>query len=156
MEELIKKLKEAEVVQYGNFELSSGQESDYKIVLDDAVKNPEILDKITDLMLPYVPNVNVIIGQQSNGDIIAKSLAEKKGVKYASFNKPRGSLKLDGPIAGITTFSVDDVSNTDGSLEKQELFIQLGGGHNKGSMVVVARNPDTTKYKYLISADNLK
>jgi orotate phosphoribosyltransferase len=155
MDKLINLLKEKGVVQYGDFELSSGQYSDYKIVLDDAVKDPEILDMVTDLMLPHIPKVQVIVGQINNGDIIAKSLAKKMNVKYGNFRKDPPGLRIDGCPVGVTFYSIDDVSTTDDSIDFQEYCIQKFGGRTIGAMVVVARNPETTKKGYLLPAEKL-
>ena len=48
--ELIKLLKDNQVVKYGKFTLSSGKESDYYIDMKRAITDPEILSKVAEII----------------------------------------------------------------------------------------------------------
>jgi orotate phosphoribosyltransferase len=152
-EKLIVLLKNQNVVKHGDFIFSLGQRSDYKIDLDDIITHKPALDLITDLMIPEIKKskADVVIGQISNGDIIAKEIARKLGINYAVYYKNPQSIK--GPYS-FRAWLVDDVSTTDNSVDMQWKFVEP---HVEilGATVVVANNPETTKHHYVLAAEKL-
>ena len=152
-EKLIILLKNQNVVKHGDFIFSSGQRSKYKIDLDSIITHEPTLDLITDLMIPEIrkSKADVVIGQVSNGDIIAKEIARKLGINYVVYYK--NPQRIEGPYC-FRAWLIDDVSTTDNSVDMQWKFVEP---HVEvlGATVVVANNPETTKHHYVTSAEKL-
>lgn len=126
-ERLANLLKEAGVVKSGDFTFYSGFKSKQKIVLDDALCDWEILDLITDMMQGYAEDAEVIVGQISNGNIIAQELARRTEKEFRVYNKKEDKL-YGKSIKGKTCLAVDDVRSTGLSLVKQVKAIREAGG----------------------------
>jgi orotate phosphoribosyltransferase/nucleoid DNA-binding protein len=151
-------------VKNGPFKFSSGIASPYKIVLDSAVRNKSTVDLITELIVYKLIEKDIqltsatIVGQKSNGDVIAKDLARKLRLPYAVFDKKEQKV-IGGEYASFY-FLVDDVSTTDASMDLQKRILKenhnaVNCGGTVGGIVIVANQPDKTKYDYLLSAKDL-
>lgn len=121
-----------------------------EINLDEAVKDPEILDKIVEMMLPHASGAQIIVGPSGNGEIIAKALAEKLRVRYAVYTKTPG-IKGEGHVIDATCFLVNDILDL-GILDKAAKAVNLCGGSIYGGMTVVSNH----NYGSLLSPKELK
>jgi orotate phosphoribosyltransferase len=161
-EELLKKFKKYNVVKYGMFRLSSGIISDKKVVLDKAIQDPVVLELIVNLMEMKIGHMSlrrnlkgfdVLVGQKSNGDIVAEALAKKLDCDFVAYDKNNFTVG-EHDLMYKTCWLIDDVWTTGRSIRSQCAWVEAQGSHAIGATVIVSRNiPKLTNY--LVHLDEL-
>ena len=145
--ELIKLLKDNQVVKYGKFTLSSGKQSNYYVDMKRAITDPEILlvvakiiskkidkleiEKIAGPALGAIPIVTAVSIESS----IPMLMIRKEKKDYGTSELIEGDLK-----EGDRVIILEDVTTTGNSLLKAIQAVSVNGGNVVKSYVVVDRN----------------
>jgi len=145
--QLIKLLKENNVVKYGNFTLSSGKESNYYVDMKRAITDPLILSKVAEIIYEKldVNDIDKVAGPALGAIPIVTAVSilssipmlmirkEKKG--YGTSELIEGDLKKDDKVIVF-----EDVTTTGGSLIKAIKAVSENGGLVQKAFVIVDRD----------------
>ncbi|MDR2830576.1 MAG: orotate phosphoribosyltransferase [Methanobrevibacter sp.] len=143
---LIKILKENNVVRYGKFVLSSGNESDYYIDIKKGVTNPKILKTIAILINEKFKDdeIHRVAGPALGAVPIATAISLESKIPFLMIRKGEKnygtSKQIEGEInSGDNVLVVEDVTTTGDSLFKAIEAIEAADGIVKKVCVVVDR-----------------
>ncbi|WP_084266357.1 orotate phosphoribosyltransferase [Methanobrevibacter filiformis] len=139
-------LKKNNVVQFGDFVLSSGKKSNYYIDMKKGITNPEILKTISILISEKIEGdcVAKIAGPALGAVPIATAISLESNIPLLMIRKAKkdyGTSKLiEGILSeGDNVVVVEDVTTTGGSLLKAIDAISQNQGIVKRAFVVVDR-----------------
>lgn len=145
-EELIKLLKENEVIKFGNFTLSSGKKSSYYVDMKRAVTDPKILSKVAEMISESLDKekTDKIAGPALGAIPIVAAVSLKSEIPMLMIRKARkgyGTSKLiEGDLEkGDSVVVVEDVTTTGNSLINAIKAVSENGGVVKKAFVVVDR-----------------
>lgn len=145
--ELIKLLKEVDVIKFGKFKLSSGRTSEYYVDMKNAITNPQILAKIAQIILDKMgaEKIDKIAGPAVGAIPIITAVSLKSGIPLLIIRKEKkvyGTSKLiEGDLkTGDLVVICEDVTTTGVSLIKAIKAINKNGGTVKRAFVVVDRS----------------
>lgn len=145
--ELIKLLKEKEVVKSGKFKLSSGRESDYYVNMKMAITDPKILKKIAKIVSKQIIHggIDKIAGPALGAVPLATAISLESKIPMLMVRKEKKGYGTSKLIEGIleegdSVVVVEDVTTTGNSLLKAIKAIEENGGNVKKAVVVVDRN----------------
>jgi len=144
--ELIKLLKEKEVIKFGKFKLSSGKESNYYVNMKMAITNPKILKSIANIVSNQIieNKIDKVAGPALGAVPIATAVSLESSIPMLMIRKAKkdyGTSELiEGELVkGDSVIVVEDVTTTGGSLIKAIKAIEDNGGIVKKAVVVVDR-----------------
>ena len=145
--QLIKKLKNKNILKYGNFKLRSGKESSYYCDIKEAIGNHAILKKITTGLVKVVPKETTCIAGSGYGGITLASLVSYKLklplVLVRDKVKDHGTKKIiDGylPQKLDTVCIIDDVFTTGSSIQETKEKLKITKCKFTKSIVVLDRS----------------
>lgn len=145
-EELIKLLKENEVIKFGNFTLSSGKKSSYYVDMKRAVTDPKILSKVAEMISERLDKekTDKIAGPALGAIPIVTAVSLKSEIPMLMIRKAKkgyGTSKLiEGDLEeGDSVVVVEDVTTTGNSLINAIKAVSENGGVVKKAFVVVDR-----------------
>lgn len=145
-EELIKLLKENEVIKFGNFTLSSGKKSSYYVDMKRAVTDPKILSKVAEMISEKLDKekTDKIAGPALGAIPIVTAVSLKSEIPMLMIRKAKkgyGTSKLiEGDLEkGDSVVVVEDVTTTGNSLINAIKAVSENGGVVKKAFVVVDR-----------------
>jgi orotate phosphoribosyltransferase len=145
-EELIKLLKENEVIKFGNFTLSSGKKSSYYVDMKRAVTDPKILSKVAEMISERLDKekTDKIAGPALGAIPIVTAVSLKSEIPMLMIRKAKkgyGTSKLiEGDLEeGDSVVVVEDVTTTGNSLINAIKSVSENGGVVKKAFVVVDR-----------------
>jgi orotate phosphoribosyltransferase len=145
-EELIKLLKENEVIKFGNFTLSSGKKSSYYVDMKRAVTDPKILSKVAEMISEKLDKekTDKIAGPALGAIPIVTAVSLKSEIPMLMIRKAKkgyGTSKLiEGDLEeGNSVVVVEDVTTTGNSLINAIKAVSENGGVVKKAFVVVDR-----------------
>ena len=145
-EELIKLLKENEVIKFGNFTLSSGKKSSYYVDMKRAVTDPKILSKVAKMISERLDKekTDKIAGPALGAIPIVTAVSLKSEIPMLMIRKAKkgyGTSKLiEGDLEdGDSVVVVEDVTTTGNSLMNAIKAVSKNGGVVKQAFVVVDR-----------------
>lgn len=144
---LIKLLKENEVIKFGEFKLSSGKESDYYVDMKKAITNPLILKEVAKLLSDEIDEMKIdkVAGPALGAIPIVTAVSlyseipmimirkDKKG--YGTTNQLEGALNNDDSV-----IILEDVTTTGNSLLNAIKVITENGGKISKAFVIVDRD----------------
>jgi len=138
--------KLVEVVNFGNFTLTSGKESKVYVDVKLTCTEPEVLKLITNEILKQTQllNWNRVVCAELGGVPIAVSLSLSTGKPYTIFRKPGRSHGVKETFVGKITkgervLVVEDVTTTGSSVMKVIKEVKNCGGKILGVISVVDR-----------------
>lgn len=146
-EELIELLKKRDVVKFGRFQLSSGKESNYYVDVKRAITDPEVLEKISELIMEKIDkeSTDKIAGPALGAIPIVAAVSLKSKIPILMIRKAKkdyGTSKLiEGDLEkGDKVIVVEDVTTTGNSLSRSVEVVRENGGIVKKAFVVVDRS----------------
>jgi orotate phosphoribosyltransferase len=145
--ELIKLLKENQVVKYGKFTLSSGKESNYYVDMKRAITDPEILLKVAEIISDKMDNLEVdkIAGPILGAIPVVTAVSIVSSIPMLMIRKAKkdyGTSELiEGDLLeGDKVIVLEDVTTTGNSLINAVKAISENGGIVEKAFVIVDRN----------------
>jgi orotate phosphoribosyltransferase len=145
--EIIKLLKENQVVKYGKFTLSSGKESTYYVDMKNAITNPEILSKVAEIISKRIDKrrIDRIAGPALGAIPIVTAVSIESSIPMLMIRKSKkdyGTSELiEGNLqTGDRVIVLEDVTTTGNSLIKAVKAVLAGGGIVDKAYVIVDRN----------------
>ncbi len=145
--ELIKLLKDNQVVKYGKFTLSSGKESDYYVDMKRAITDPEILSKVAEIIIEKLDTheIDKIAGPALGAIPIVTAVSIVSSIPMLMIRKAKkdyGTSELiEGDLQkGDRVIILEDVTTTGNSLIKAVKAVLGNGGFVKKAFVIVDRN----------------
>lgn len=145
--ELIKLLKENQVVKYGKFTLSSGKESNYYVDMKRAITDPEILLKVAEIISDKMDNLEVdkIAGPTLGAIPVVTAVSIVSSIPMLMIRKAKkeyGTSELiEGDLLeGDKVIVLEDVTTTGNSLINAVKAISENGGIVEKAFVIVDRN----------------
>jgi orotate phosphoribosyltransferase len=145
--ELIKLLKDNQVVKYGKFTLSSGKESDYYVDMKRAITDPTILSKVAEIISEKIDTLKIdrvagpalgaipIVTAVSIESTIPMLMIRKSKKDYGTSELIEGDLK-----EGDRVIVLEDVTTTGNSLIKAVKAVISNGGIVEKAYVIVDRD----------------
>ncbi len=145
--ELIKLLKDNQVVKYGKFTLSSGKESDYYVDMKRAITDPTILSKVAEIISKKIDTQEIdrIAGPALGAIPIVTAVAIVSHTPMLMIRKSKkdyGTSELiEGDLQrGDRVIVLEDVTTTGNSLIKAVKAVISNGGVVEKAYVIVDRN----------------
>ena len=145
--ELIKLLKENQVVKYGKFTLSSGKESSYYVDMKRAITDPQILLKVAEIISEKINNseVDKVAGPALGAIPVVTAVSMVSSIPMLMIRKAKkdyGTSELiEGDLEnGDMVIVLEDVTTTGNSLVKAVKEIIANGGKVEKAYVIVDRN----------------
>jgi orotate phosphoribosyltransferase len=145
--ELIKLLKDNQVVKYGKFTLSSGKESNYYVDMKRAITDPEILLKIAEIISKKIDKLEIekIAGPALGAIPIVTAVSIVSSIPMLMIRKEKkdyGTSELiEGDLQeGDRVIVLEDVTTTGNSLIKAVQAVSANGGIVVKTYVVVDRD----------------
>jgi orotate phosphoribosyltransferase len=145
--EIIKLLKENQVVKYGKFTLSSGKESTYYVDMKNAITNPDILSKVAEIISKRIDKrrIDRIAGPALGAIPIVTAVSIESSIPMLMIRKSKkdyGTSELiEGNLqTGDRVIILEDVTTTGNSLLKAVKAVLAGGGIVDKAYVIVDRN----------------
>jgi orotate phosphoribosyltransferase len=145
--ELIKLLKDNQVVKYGKFTLSSGRESDYYVNMKRAITDPIILSKIAEIISKKIDTQKIdrIAGPALGAIPIVTAVSIEFTIPMLMIRKSKkdyGTSELiEGDLqSGDRVIVLEDVTTTGNSLIKAVKAVISNGGIVEKAYVIVDRN----------------
>ena len=145
--ELIKLLKDNQVVKYGKFTLSSGRESDYYVNMKLAITDPVILSKVAEIISEKIDKqkIDKIAGPALGAIPIVTAVSIASTVPMLMIRKAKkdyGTSELiEGDLqSGDRVIVIEDVTTTGNSLIKAVKAVVANGGIVEKAYVIVDRN----------------
>ncbi len=145
--ELIKLLKENQVVKYGKFTLSSGKESDYYVDMKRAITDPEILSKVAEIISEKLNNFDTdkIAGPALGAIPVVTAVSIVSSIPMLMIRKSKKNYGTSELIEGDLTkgdrvIVLEDVTTTGNSLIKAIKAVIQNGGVVEKAFVIVDRN----------------
>jgi orotate phosphoribosyltransferase len=131
-------------VQYGTFTLASGKESNYYVDMKKAITEIPILNRVAEMMAPYIGPSDKIGCVELGAVPIAVALALQTDRPYLIVRKEQkehGTQKeFEGELLeSENVIFVEDVTTTGGSLVRAVNLIREGGGVVEKALVIVDR-----------------
>ncbi len=145
--ELIKLLKDNNVVKFGKFTLSSGKESDFYVDMKRAITDPAILLKVAEILSKKIEQFEVdklagpalgaipIVTAVSLETSIPMLMIRKAKKGYGTSKLIEGDLEKDDDVIVF-----EDVTTTGNSLINAIQAVKENGGIVKKAYVIVDRN----------------
>ncbi len=145
--ELIKLLKDNQVVKYGKFTLSSGKESDYYVDMKRAITDPTILSKVAEIISKKIEkqNIDKIAGPALGAIPIVTAVSIASTIPMLMIRKSKkdyGTSELiEGDLhEGDRVIVLEDVTTTGNSLIKAVEAVVSNGGIVEKAYVIVDRD----------------
>jgi orotate phosphoribosyltransferase len=145
--ELIKLLKDNEVVKYGKFTLSSGRESEYYVDMKRAITDPEILKKIAEIISKKIDNEKIdrVAGPALGAIPIVTAVSIVSSIPMLMIRKAKKDYGTSELIEGDLNdqdriIVLEDVTTTGNSLINAIKAILSNGGVVDKAYVIVDRN----------------
>ncbi|MGB7968316.1 MAG: orotate phosphoribosyltransferase, partial [Methanobacterium sp.] len=145
--ELIKLLKDNQVVKYGKFTLSSGKESDYYVDMKRAITDPIILSKVAEIISKKIDKLKIdrIAGPALGAIPIVTAVSIESKIPMLMIRKSKkdyGTSELiEGDLRnGDRVIVLEDVTTTGNSLIKAVKAVISNGGIVDKAYVIVDRN----------------
>lgn len=145
--ELIKLLKENNVIKFGKFRLSSGAESHYYVDMKRAVTNPVILRQVAEMISERINKqcIDRIAGPALGAIPLVTAVSLSTGIPMLMIRKAKKdygtSQLIEGDLnEGENVVVLEDVTTTGNSLEAAIRAIIESGGQVKRAFVVVDRD----------------
>jgi orotate phosphoribosyltransferase len=145
--ELIKLLKDNQVVKYGKFTLSSGKESDYYVDMKRAITDPTILSKVAEIISKKIAGQKIdrIAGPALGAIPIVTAVSIASNIPMLMIRKSKkdyGTSELiEGDLQkGDRVIVLEDVTTTGNSLIKAINAVLSNGGIVEKAYVIVDRN----------------
>jgi orotate phosphoribosyltransferase len=145
--ELIKLLKDNNVVKYGKFTLSSGKESNYYVDMKRAITDPEILSKVAEIISEKINqnDIDKIAGPALGAIPIVTAVSIVSSIPMLMIRKAKkgyGTSELiEGDLKpGDKVIVLEDVTTTGNSLIKAVKAVLDGGGLVSKAFVIVDRD----------------
>ncbi len=145
--ELIKLLKDKEVVKFGKFILSSGKESDYYVNMKMAITDPKILKSIANIVSSHInkKEIDKVAGPALGAIPIVTAVSLESEIPMLMIRKAKkgyGTSELiEGNLnEGDSVIIVEDVTTTGNSLIRAIKAIEENGGIVKKAIVIVDRD----------------
>ena len=145
--EIIKLLKDNQVVKYGKFTLSSGKESTYYVDMKNAITNPEILSKVAEIISKRIDKMRIdkIAGPALGAIPIVTAVSIESSIPMLMIRKSKkdyGTSELiEGNLqTGDRVIVLEDVTTTGNSLIKAVKAVLASGGIVDKAYVIVDRN----------------
>ncbi|MGB9200127.1 orotate phosphoribosyltransferase [Methanobacterium sp.] len=145
--ELIKLLKDNQVVKYGKFTLSSGKESDYYVDMKRAITDPIILSKVAEIISKKIDKLKIdrIAGPALGAIPIVTAVSIESTIPMLMIRKSKkdyGTSELiEGDLQnGDRVIVLEDVTTTGNSLIKAVKAVISNGGIVDKAYVIVDRN----------------
>lgn len=145
-QELIRLLKENQVIKFGKFRLSSGIESHYYVDMKRAVTNPFILRQVAEVISERMDKscVDGIAGPALGAIPLVTAVSLYTGIPMLMIRKVKKdygtSQLIEGNLQkGDLVVVLEDVTTTGNSLKDAIQAIQDNGGEVKKAFVVVDR-----------------
>ena len=163
-EELIKKLRELDIVSKGEFVLANREKSSYYIDIKRAFGNPKALNMMVDELFREIDNRATCIAAAGYGGIsLATSISLLYGLNLTLVrNEPKKhgrEVWVDGyiPTKMDKVAIVDDVFTTGGSLRKIIEVLESTNAEILGCHVVAKRGEGelNVPFTYLLTAEEL-
>lgn len=146
-EELIKLLKENQVIKFGKFNLSSGRESHYYVDMKKAITNPLILGKIADVISHKIAEIKVdkVAGPALGAIPIVTAISLYSQIPMLMIRPSKKgygtSKQIEGELnEGDSVVVVEDVTTTGNSLLNAIEAVLENGGQIIKAFVVVDRS----------------
>ncbi|CDG65393.1 MAG: orotate phosphoribosyltransferase [Methanobacterium sp.] len=144
--QLIKLLKDNNVIKFGKFTLSSGRESDYYVDMKKAITHPQILSQVSKIISQLIRDdeVDLVAGPALGAVPIATAVALHADMPMLMIRKAKKdygtSQLIEGDLkTGDKVIVVEDVTTTGHSLLKAVRAVQDNGGVVERTFVVVDR-----------------
>jgi orotate phosphoribosyltransferase len=145
--ELIKLLKDNQVVKYGKFTLSSGKESDYYVDMKRAITDPTILSKVAEIISKKIGTnkIDRIAGPALGAIPIVTAVSIESTIPMLMIRKSKkdyGTSELiEGDLhEGDRVIVLEDVTTTGNSLIKAVKAVISNGGIVEKAYVIVDRD----------------
>ena len=145
--ELIKLLKDNQVVKYGKFTLSSGKESDYYIDMKRAITDPEILSKVAEIISKKIDVLKIdrVAGPALGAIPIVTAVSVVSSIPMLMIRKSKKGYGTSELIEGNLqnndrVIVLEDVTTTGNSLIKAVKAVISNGGIVEKAYVVVDRD----------------
>ena len=145
--ELIKLLKDNQVVKYGKFTLSSGKESNYYVDMKRAITDPEILSKVAEIISKKIDALKIdrVAGPALGAIPIVTAVSVVSSIPMLMIRKSKkdyGTSELiEGNLQnGDRVIVLEDVTTTGNSLIKAVKAVISNGGIVEKAFVVVDRD----------------
>jgi orotate phosphoribosyltransferase len=145
--ELIKLLKDNNVVKYGKFTLSSGKESSYYVDMKRAITDPVILSKVAEIISEKIvqSEIDKIAGPALGAIPIVTAVSIVSSIPMLMIRKSKknyGTSELiEGDLQpGDRVIVLEDVTTTGNSLIKAVRAVLESGGLVTNAFVIVDRN----------------
>jgi orotate phosphoribosyltransferase len=145
--ELIKLLKENQVVKYGKFTLSSGKESNYYVDMKRAITNPKILLKVAEIISEKIDKLEAdkIAGPALGAIPVVTAVSIVSSIPMLMIRKAKkdyGTSELiEGDLLqGDRVIVLEDVTTTGNSLINAIKAVSENGGIVGKAFVIVDRN----------------
>jgi orotate phosphoribosyltransferase len=145
--ELIRLLKDNQVVKYGKFTLSSGKESDYYVDMKRAITDPTILSKVAEIISKKIDEqkIDKIAGPALGAIPIVTAVSIASNIPMLMIRKSKkdyGTSELiEGDLQqGDRVIVLEDVTTTGNSLIKAVKAVLSSGGIVEKAYVIVDRN----------------
>lgn len=169
-DQLMKLLKENDVIKFGDFTLSSGKKSDYYVDMKKAITEPEILECAAYLITEKIDDsIDKIAGPALGAVPIATAtslISKKPMLMIRKEKKSYGTSKqIEGQLnENDNVIIVEDVTTTGGSLLKAIDVIEDNGGNIVKAFVIVDRQEGAKEtfekrniiFEPLLTIDELK
>ena len=145
--ELIKLLKDNNVVKYGKFTLSSGKESSYYVDMKRAIMDPMILTKVAEIISEKINNseVDKVAGPALGAIPVVTAVSMVSSIPMLMIRKAKkdyGTSELiEGDLEnGDMVIVLEDVTTTGNSLINAVKAVMENGGIVEKAYVIVDRN----------------
>jgi len=141
---LIKSLKKCGAIQFGNFVLTSGAESDYYIDIKKASTNPKTLKMIAKHMVKFVSGSDIIAGMELGAVPLIVALSLETNIPYVIIRKTKrshgtGKQIEGGNVEDKNVLIIEDVTTSGGSVVKTIDIIKENNGTIVNVVTVVDR-----------------
>lgn len=164
IQELISRLKQAQIVERGTVELKNAGTSNYYINIKKAYGDPELMFLLCKNLWEKMPReITCFAGSGHGGIPLATRLSGLYTKNLALMRDGAKEYGLSNLIDGYVPTSkdkiaiVDDVFSTGGSLRKMIDIIQPTGAEITGGYVIVKRGEGqlSVPWSYLMTAEEL-
>lgn len=131
----------------GNFELSSGLQSNIFYDLKEAMGEPRILEEMArNLCKKIVTRPDIVIGIDYGGIPLAIAVSMKLNIPFAIIRKKRNTHGMGRRVEGYqekgTVLLIDDVFQTGRSMDKAQTYLTYCGYKVIQTLTILERNLD--------------
>lgn len=143
-DELVRLLRDAGAVRFGDFTLASGEKSDVYIDVKKAWTDPARLERLALALAPRTDGADRLAGMELGAVPLVVAVALRTGRPYAILRKEAKGHGTRQPFEGEfrpteSVVLIEDVTTTGGSTLRSVEIVRAAGGHVERAVAVVDR-----------------